>query len=150
MTSVPSLYAFPKSVRLRRSREFRSTLDLGAKAVGPLMVVFVKRRDEQANGGVRLGLIASRKVGNSVQRNRIKRHLREAFRQTRSELATWPKLADADLVVIARANAVQADSAQIAAGFRHGLKRLAKQLEARDRAKESAAAATMEIHGRPC
>jgi len=45
----------------------------------------------------RLGITASRKVGNAVQRNRAKRLLREAFRCVRSELPSG-----LDLVVIVR------------------------------------------------
>jgi len=45
----------------------------------------------------RLGITASRKVGNAVQRNRAKRLLREAFRCVRSQLPRG-----LDLVVIVR------------------------------------------------
>jgi ribonuclease P protein component len=43
-----------------------------------------------------LGITASRRVGNAVQRNRAKRLVREAFRAVRS---TWPQV---DVVVIVR------------------------------------------------
>ncbi len=50
-----------------------------------------------ATGSARLGVTASRKVGNAVVRNRVKRLVREAFRATRS---LWsPQM---DLVVIVR------------------------------------------------
>lgn len=51
-----------------------------------------KRADE-----TRLGITASRKVGNAVVRNRCKRLIREAFRATRD---LWAP--DLDLVVIVR------------------------------------------------
>ena len=47
--------------------------------------------------GPRLGITASRRVGNAVQRNRAKRLLREAFRCVRAGLP-----AGLDLVVIVR------------------------------------------------
>jgi len=52
------------------------------------------------SGRARLGITASRRVGNAVVRNRVKRWIREWFR--RSGRAQLPGL---DVVVIARASA---------------------------------------------
>jgi len=61
------------------------------KNAGPLSVL------SKPNGldHLRLGLTVSRRVGNAVRRNRIKRRLREAFRLARGD---WPT--GLDLVVI--------------------------------------------------
>lgn len=60
-------------------------------------MLLVCRRDDTPAGPSRLGIVATRKVGNAVVRNRIKRLCRECFRQ-------WPGFVPdgIDLVVIAR------------------------------------------------
>jgi ribonuclease P protein component len=60
-------------------------------------------------GDRRLGIAASRKVGNAIVRNRIKRGVREWFRHNRSGLP-----ADLDLVVIARRHAAELGGQEIA------------------------------------
>lgn len=121
--------AYPKSVRLRQSAEFRRTLNQGAKVVCPKVVLFGRPRVAgEAAGGVRFGIIASKKVGNAVIRNRVKRCLREAFRHVRSELDAMTPLAAVDLVVLARASAIQASAPDMARDLLHCAKRLAKAL----------------------
>ena len=96
--------SFPQSDRLKRPQEFRRVFDGGRKAVGRFFVVF-----SRANSGsrARLGLAVSRKVGNAVCRNRIKRVVREHFRQS---AAPGPM----DLVVVARTAAARADRQALA------------------------------------
>lgn len=129
------MHAFPKSARLRRSEEFRETLDQGVKAVSSQIVMFARPRGpEILKGGdasSRLGLIVSKKVGESVARNRVKRHVREAFRHLAPDLTKAAELAEMhamDLVVIARANAAAASSADIADALRYCIGRLSRQL----------------------
>jgi ribonuclease P protein component len=125
---------FPKSVRLLHRLEFRRTMDDGRKQVCPKLVLFgVLRAAKQdadaaapapAPTGLRLGLIVSKKVGNAVIRNRVKRHLREAFRHMRAELAAGGDEPNVDLVVIARADAAEADAAGIDQALRQCWQRL--------------------------
>jgi len=70
----------------------------------------------------RLGVTASRRVGNAVVRNRIKRRIREWFRQHRSELP-----ANRDLVVIARQGAGTLDSAGTEQQLRAAAEKLASR-----------------------
>lgn len=86
----------PRAVRLLRPADF--TRVYGRKrsaAAGPVVVYAAPNRC--ADGGVRLGLSVSRRIGGAVVRNRWKRALREAFRVVRAELP-----AGNDLVVVVR------------------------------------------------
>ncbi len=69
----------------------------------------------------RLGIIASRRLGGAVVRNRAKRRLRELFRRQRSDGATAGPL---DVVVIPRRELLIAPFPAIEADFRAGLRRL--------------------------
>ena len=91
--------ARPKRSRLSRSGDFERVFRNGRSHAGRELVLYVFPR-EQA-GSQRLGLSVSRRVGGSVQRNRVKRLLREAFRLARAELP--PGL---DLVIVPRGPAL--------------------------------------------
>jgi ribonuclease P protein component len=70
----------------------------GRSHAGRDLVLYVFPRGD--DGPPRLGLSVSRKVGGAVQRNQVKRLLREAFALERDRLA-----AGTDVVVIARPGA---------------------------------------------
>ena len=69
----------PKRRRLSRSGEFDRVYRDGASHATRYLVLysFPRKNDEAAD--VRLGVSVSRKVGGSVDRNKVKRSLREAF-----------------------------------------------------------------------
>ncbi len=71
------LNGFPRQRRLTRKAEFELVLRQGVRcAAGPLVLW----AHPNALGITRLGLIVARRHGGAVQRNRLKRVLREAFR----------------------------------------------------------------------
>lgn len=83
-----------------RSREFREIQRNGRRKAGRY-VVLVVRRGKQT--WTRMGLTVSRKVGGAVIRNRVKRRLREIFRNHKATLPTG-----LDVVMIARSASAQA------------------------------------------
>ena len=89
----------PKRGRLSRSAEFERVYRQGRSVGNRFLVLYVFPR-AGAGDGPRLGLSVSRKVGGAVDRNRVKRLLREAFA---AEVDRVP--ADRDVVVVARPEA---------------------------------------------
>ncbi len=84
----------PHPERLKKSWEFQRAYKKGKKCWDAYFVMYVY--DTQL-GQSRLGITVSKKVGNSVQRNRVKRLIREAFRILKLEL-----LPHYDIVVVGR------------------------------------------------
>lgn len=74
---------FPKNLRLLRRAEFRRVYDEGQRRSAPLCTVFFKPNGLALT---RLGITTPRAVGNAVERNRVRRRLREIFRRNRSGL----------------------------------------------------------------
>jgi ribonuclease P protein component len=87
-------FRFRPHEHLRRSADFRRVYDRRRSVSDVWLIVYAC---ENALPYLRLGLSVSRKVGNAVQRNRLRRLYREAFRLTRHEMPTG-----LDLVLIPR------------------------------------------------
>jgi len=101
--------------RLRQRAEYLACYQRGRAVTGPLATLHVL---PNAQGRPRLGVTATRKVGNAVVRNRLRRRCREVYRrwQRRGDL---PAL---DIVVNLRPRAASAD-------FHETRRSLERQLE---------------------
>lgn len=88
-----------------RTAEFRKIYDNGVRLSTPLFAAFVLATE--AGSGARLGLTVPRAVGGAVDRNRIKRRLRELFRLRRGAFG------DCDLVLNPRKTILKASTAEI-------------------------------------
>ena len=93
--------AFPRACRVGARRDFRAAYEHGAKHHGRLVVVFARPR---AEGGLRLGLTATRKAAGAVVRNLARRRVREIFRRW---ARTAPEIS-VDLVVNISSDATRA------------------------------------------
>lgn len=112
---------FPRTRRVRRRVEFTHVFDRGLRVQGRFLTLLMA---PNAAGVSRLGIVASRKLGNSPSRNRAKRLIREVFRQT----AHLPGLHVVDVVVIPRREIFQASFDSLEADFRAAFQRCADRL----------------------
>lgn len=108
MVASNARFTFGKERRIRRRSDFLRVQAVGQRATSSHFVLLVAAREADAAACSRVGFVVTKKVGNAVQRNRIKRVCRECFR-------TWPDLVPdgIDLVVIARAGADELDLGQV-------------------------------------
>jgi len=75
--------SFPKKRRLASNRQFKAVLDHGRRAGDHLLTLYAA---PNACGYPRLGVSVGKSAGNAVVRNRLKRLLREAFRQSQDRI----------------------------------------------------------------
>jgi ribonuclease P protein component len=76
----PGHGGFPRSARLLRHADFERVYKQGWRHFSASMTVFYWQRPEPS--GLRIGFTVGRALGGAVQRNRIKRRLRESVRLT--------------------------------------------------------------------
>jgi ribonuclease P protein component len=88
----------PKRRRLSRSGEFDRVYRDGSSHATRYLVLYTFPRKDEEQEDVRLGVSVSRKVGGAVDRNKVKRVLREAFWALSDQLP-----ARHDFVIVARA-----------------------------------------------
>lgn len=95
---------------LEHAWQFRRCYDSGRKLVANHTVIFLFAPPEP--DGVRVGVVASRKVGGAVKRNRAKRLLRDAARKLPWPESHWVVLVAKGSILARSAEEVRADIAQ--------------------------------------
>lgn len=106
---------FPKEERLLSRSEFLKLSAQGHALHAPHFIIVYR---STTGPTTRIGITVSRKVGNAVVRNRLKRLIREFYRQNKVLFAA------ADYNVIARKGADELDSRQVAQELVRALRRL--------------------------
>ena len=85
---------FSKDARIRKKREYSTIYQQGVRNDSRNFIIITCRNQ---SGLSRLGITVSKKVGNAVRRNRIKRLLREFFRLHKTQFSP-----SQDIVIIAK------------------------------------------------
>lgn len=79
---------------LKKNYEFRRLYNRGKNAASPYAVVYCRKNGKSSN---RLGVTVSTKLGGAVQRNRIKRRIKEIYKISEQKL-----ISGYDIVIVAR------------------------------------------------
>ena len=79
---------------LKKNHEFKRLYNKGKSAASKCVVIYCRRN---YNSGNRLGVTVSTKIGGAVQRNRIRRRLKEIYRLNEDKLVRGH-----DIVIVAR------------------------------------------------
>ncbi len=104
------------SHRLRKNEEFQVVFQKGKSSANKQFVVYTLLKEGQ--GPFRIGISVSKKIGNAVTRNRVKRYIREAV--TSLEDRIQPGM---DLVLIVRQGTEQLPLDTLRNSLSHVLKR---------------------------
>ena len=86
------MYSPPKSIK--KTKSFKAVYSCGRQEVNAYFVMYTIANNTDAN---RLGITVSKKVGNAVVRNRVKRLVKESYRLKAHRVAKGH-----DIVVVAR------------------------------------------------
>ena len=92
--------------RLQHAAHFTEAYDQNRRWHGRHMVLFLRAAPDAS---LRLGVVASKKVGNASERARAKRRLRDAFRRNRIRFTASTD----DVILIARRSILTADGREV-------------------------------------
>ena len=113
---------FPKSARLLKHADFDHVYQNGKRQFSGHMTLFFLPRE---SGSPRVGFTVGRVLGGAVQRNRIKRRLREAVRHQLAGLAV-----PVDVVINPKKSVLTADFAELESEVGKAFERIARGVKA--------------------
>jgi ribonuclease P protein component len=117
VTGGAARLGFPRERRLRKRSDFVAIQTGGKKLHTKYFLVLVRK------GAGRVGITVTKRTGNAVTRNRLKRLIREFVRQAAVD-GPWVPL-DRDVVIVVRSSAVGRSYAELAADLGRQRERVA-------------------------
>jgi ribonuclease P protein component len=106
-------FGFPRSRRLARQFEFKLLYRTGRKHSNRYLTVYAS--PVRGRRG-KVGIVAGKRVGKAVERNRVRRTLRETFRTNQNRVD-----ASTDLVIVAKHPALELSRRELAEQLLHVL-----------------------------
>ena len=97
---------FPKSRRLAKQYEFRRLYQTGQKKSNRYLTVYAC--PVQGRWG-KVGIVAGKRLGKAVERNRIRRNLRETIRTNQQSISE-----DKDLAIVVKPSALELSRSELA------------------------------------
>ncbi|MGG5254489.1 ribonuclease P protein component [Neobacillus sp. SM06] len=104
-----------KELRIKKNQEFQEVFKKGRSFANRQFVVYVLAKEGQTS--FRIGLSVSKKIGNAVTRNRVKRYIRQAIFEMADLL-----YAERDYVIIARKPTAEMSFFDVKKSLQHVLK----------------------------
>jgi ribonuclease P protein component len=111
-----------RSQRVRHAEEYHLLRQCGTVIHCQSFIFSYLKHEVSAPQPSRLGVIASRKVGNAVIRNKAKRRFREIFRKHQQELSS-----NCDLVIVVRSNFVKKSYQELEIQFLKACRQIQKK-----------------------
>ena len=105
---------FSSALRLRNRADYDRVQQGGRRLAARYLVLLARQNDLDHD---RLGIIASRRLGNAVVRARAKRRIREVFRRNEPDMTKERGLVPMDFVVIPRRELIAAPFAAVVAEY---------------------------------
>ncbi len=104
-----------KELRVKKNKEFQEAFQKGQSFANRQFVIYSLKKENQDY--FRIGLSVSKKLGNAVTRNQIKRYIKQAVLELSSQIATGN-----DYIIIARKPAAEMDFFEVKKSLTHVLK----------------------------
>ncbi|AIM16558.1 MULTISPECIES: ribonuclease P protein component [Neobacillus] len=104
-----------KELRIKKNQDFQAVFQKGRSFANRQFVVYSLEKVGQ--DAFRIGLSVSKKLGNAVTRNRIKRYIRQSIFELKDQLKQGY-----DYVIIARKPAAEMDMSEVKKSLTHVLK----------------------------